>query len=80
MKPARMPHIRIKIRPWYYSWRIQPSRHRDEAAALSFEKEANGAPGSSISDSVLGSPHDFEAQGTGSAALGTEPVVPEELD
>lgn len=40
----------------------------------------SGAPGDTSPEPVLGSPHDFEAQGTGIAALGVEPVVPEELD
>lgn len=41
MRPARIPSARVKIRPWYYTDRGQPSRADDKAAAISADLAAS---------------------------------------
>jgi len=41
MRPARMPASRVKILPWHYEDRTQPSRMTDETTAFQEEAASN---------------------------------------
>ena len=43
MRPARVPSSWVKIRPWYYTGRTQPSRAVDGAAAIAADLDANSS-------------------------------------
>lgn len=42
MRPARMPSSRIKLRPWYYADRDEPSRAEDKRKAIEADVQATG--------------------------------------
>lgn len=42
MRPARMPSSRVKVLPWYYTDRNQPTRAQSDADALASDWAADG--------------------------------------
>lgn len=45
MRPARIPDSRVKVRPWYYTDRSEPSRAADKKAAIKTDLEDSGEEG-----------------------------------
>jgi hypothetical protein len=43
MRPRGTPSKWVKILPWYYSKRRQPSRAAEKTAAIKFERKANAS-------------------------------------
>ena len=62
MRPARVPSRRVKLLPWYYTDRKQPSRHVDERDALRADFAAIAGDWRVVGNDLLTSLEDVMAE------------------